>query len=118
MFFDSQAQTFVSTAPGNKTVLLEEYTGIYCQFCPDGHKVANSIADANPGKVHIINVHTGTYANPQSGDPNFKTPFGAALASAANVSGYPAGSINRSGSAMIDLYGQVLLLKNLANLHM
>ena len=98
--FESQAQTFVSTAPGNKTVLLEEYTGIYCQFCPDGHKVANSISAANPGKIHIINVHTGGYANPQSGDPNFTTPFGAALASAASVSGYPAGSINRSGSAM------------------
>ena len=29
------AQTIVSTSPENKNVILEEFTGIYCQFCPD-----------------------------------------------------------------------------------
>ena len=28
----SQAQTFVSTTPENKNVILEEFTGIYCQL--------------------------------------------------------------------------------------
>ena len=31
------AQTIVSTSPENKKIILEEYTGIHCTYCPDGH---------------------------------------------------------------------------------
>lgn len=55
--------TFVSTAPANKNVVLEEYTGINCGYCPDGHKIANQIAAANPGRVVLINIHQGGFAN-------------------------------------------------------
>ena len=93
-------QQNVSTTSENKNVVLEEFTGIYCGYCPDGHVVANGIQDNNPGDVMLINIHTGGYATPQGGDPDFQTSFGASLATAANVSGYPTGSINRVGSAM------------------
>ena len=36
----ASAQTFVSTTPENKNVILEEFTGISCGFCPDGHLIA------------------------------------------------------------------------------
>ncbi len=71
------AQTFVSTTPANKNVVLEEYTGINCTYCPDGHKRANQFADANPGRVVLINIHQGSFAN---GTPNYKTQWGDALA--------------------------------------
>ena len=29
------AQTIVSTDPEDKKVVLEEYTGIHCGYCPD-----------------------------------------------------------------------------------
>ena len=32
----SYSQTFVSTTAENKNVILEEFTGISCGFCPDG----------------------------------------------------------------------------------
>ena len=71
------AQTsFVSTSPENKNVVLEDFTGIYCPNCPDGHLKAQDIYDANPGDVVLINIHTGSYANPNSGDPDFRTQFG------------------------------------------
>ena len=38
-------QTFVSTTPENKNVVLEEFTGIYCGFCPDGHVIGQGIHD-------------------------------------------------------------------------
>jgi hypothetical protein len=42
------AQTIVSTSPENKKIILEEYTGIHCTYCPDGHEIAQSLKDANP----------------------------------------------------------------------
>ena len=89
------AQNFVSTTPENKNVILEEFTGIHCGYCPDGHLMAQNFHDANPGDVVLINIHTGSYANPSPGEPDFRTPFGAAIDGQASVSGYPAGTINR-----------------------
>ena len=90
------AQLPVSTAAENKNVIIEEYTGIACTYCPDGHRIANEIEKANTGNVFVVNIHTGSYAN---GTPDFKTDFGSSLASQAGVSGYPAGSVNRKGNA-------------------
>ena len=59
------AQTNVSTTPENKNVVLEEYTGISCPYCPDGHAVAEGIKNNNPGDVMLINIHTGSFATPQ-----------------------------------------------------
>jgi len=89
------AQNNVSTTPENKNAVLEEFTGIYCGYCPDGHKLAQQFHDANPSDVVLINVHAGSYADPNGGDPDFRTAFGAALASQSGVCGYPAGTINR-----------------------
>ena len=90
------AQTsFVSTSPENKNVVLEDFTGIYCGNCPDGHLKAQDIYDANPSDVVLINIHTGSYANPNSGDPDFRTQFGSAIAGQTNLAGYPAGTVNR-----------------------
>jgi hypothetical protein len=35
------AQTIVSTSPENKKIVLEEYTGIHCTYCPDGHELVH-----------------------------------------------------------------------------
>lgn len=89
------AQTIVSTTPENQKVILEEFTGINCQFCPDGHAIAQAIQDANPGNVFLVNIHTGGFANPNGSQPDFRTPFGAAIAAQSNLTGYPAGTVNR-----------------------
>jgi hypothetical protein len=91
----ASAQTFVSTTPSNRNAVLEEYTGIYCTFCPDGHKRAQQFHDANPNDVVLLNVHVGGYAAPTGNDPDFRTAFGTALDNAASPCGYPAGSVNR-----------------------
>jgi len=89
------SQTIVSTSPENKNVVLEEYTGIHCGYCPDGHFISQNIQNANPGDVYLVNIHVGGYANPGSGEPDFRTPFGTAFASEAGVAFYPSGSVNR-----------------------
>jgi len=102
------AQNFVSTNPENKNVVLEEFTGIYCVFCPDGHLKAQQLHDANPGDVVLINIHTGSYAVPSGNDPDFRTPFGAAIDGQATVSGYPAGTVNRHQFSMTQAGGTAM----------
>ena len=77
--FSTYAQTIVSTTQQNKKVILEEFTGVNCQYCPSGHAIANTIKNANPADVFLINIHVGTYATPGAGQPNFRTSFGTAI---------------------------------------
>jgi hypothetical protein len=86
----AQNEQFVSTEVSNKNVVLEEYTGINCGYCPDGHRIANEIAAAHPGRVFVINVHAGSYAA-----NTYTTQFGNALANQTNLDGYPSGTVNR-----------------------
>ncbi|MDR2084736.1 MAG: Omp28-related outer membrane protein [Bacteroidales bacterium] len=97
--FTITAQNYVSTDPSNKNVLLEEFTGVNCQYCPLGHLYANQYADANPGRFWAINIHTGGYAS--TSYPNFNTSDGATIASGFSIGGYPAGTLNRNGTATI-----------------
>lgn len=94
--FTFSQQTPVSQTPLNKNVVLEELTGINCQYCPDGHKRAKQIADANPGRVVLVNVHAGGYATPGAGQPDLRTTDGTALDNFFNPDGYPAGALQRT----------------------
>lgn len=67
--FAAKAQQYVSTEPANRNVIIEEFTGRNCGYCPDGHRIANEIMANNPGRVWAINVHAGGYA--PTSYPNF-----------------------------------------------
>ena len=94
-FYSTKAQTLVSTQIQNRNVVLEEYTGINCQYCPDGHALSQALSDANPNRVVLVNVHQGSYSIPTGGQPDYRTIFGDPLASQAAINGYPAGTVNR-----------------------
>lgn len=93
--FVISAQTIVSTSPQNKNVILEQYTGINCGFCPQGTTIANQIYNANPTRVVIIAIHAGNYSNPSAGQPDFRTSFGTGLMGQTSLTGFPAGTVNR-----------------------
>ncbi len=86
----AQGEQFVPTTVSNKNVVLEEYTGINCGYCPDGHKIANQIAAAHPGRVIVVNIHAGGYAA-----NTYTTTSGNTLRSTFNVSSFPSGTVNR-----------------------
>ncbi len=89
------SQTIVSTSPENKKVVLEEFTGIHCVYCPQGHAIAQAIQDNNPDDAFLINIHVSSFAVPSAGEPDFRTPFGSAIANQSGLVGYPAGTVNR-----------------------
>ena len=95
--FAQITDTIVSTTPSNRNVLLEEYTGVNCTWCPDGHRMANELKATNPDRICLINIHQGSFAA-----NTYTTQFGNALANQTNLEGYPSGTINRhvfSGSS-------------------
>ena len=89
------AQTIVSTTPENRKVILEEFTGINCTFCPDGHAIAQALQDGNPGNIFLVNIHSGSFANPSGSQPDFRTQWGQAIDNQSGLAGYPAGTVNR-----------------------
>lgn len=91
-------QTIVSTQSENKKVIMEEFTGINCVYCPQGHAIAKQIQDSSPGNVFLINVHQGGFATPSGSQPDFRTPFGNAIVNqsySGSGFGYPSGTVNR-----------------------
>ena len=91
----SYGQTIVSTEPQNKKAILEEFTGLNCVYCPEGHAVAEQILNNNPGNAFAINIHSGGYAIPSGSQPDFRTQWGAAIDGQAGIAGYPAATVNR-----------------------
>ncbi len=96
LFANASAQGIPApTTIKKKKVLLELYSGIHCQFCPTGDRVAKELAEANPGKVIIFDIQAGIYAAPYPGEPDYRTPFGDGLEALIDLTGYPAGVVNR-----------------------
>lgn len=98
--FTVKAQQYVSTEPANRNVILEEFTGRGCGYCTDGHRIANQIMAANPGRVWAINIHAGGYA--QTSYPNMITTDGNTIHGGFSISGYPSGVVNRTTASAID----------------
>ena len=79
-----------STTPSNRVAVLEDFTGVRCGYCTDGHDRAKAILDANPGKFIIIATNAGSYAAPSNGWADFTTVQGNAINAQAKPAGYPA----------------------------
>ena len=92
--FSLKAQQYVSTTPSNRNVILEEFTGRNCGYCPDGHVIANQIAAANPGRFWAMNIHAGGFS--PTSFPNLNTPDGLTINNGFGISSYPNGVVNRT----------------------
>lgn len=95
---NAQEPQFVSTEQKGRNVIIEEFTGRNCGFCPDGHVYAKKITDANPGRVWAVNVHCGPYS--PSSYPNLNTSAGATILNGLDGGmGFPCGVVNRTTKA-------------------
>lgn len=85
----------VTTDVTTKNILLEEFTGIHCGYCPQGHAIASTLRKASP-KAYVVAIHAGYYSEPGNDEPDFRTSEGTEINDAFGVSGYPSGMVNRS----------------------
>jgi hypothetical protein len=98
------AQSIVYTGPGNKHVVLEEFTGIKCVNCPSAHTLVESLTASNPDNLHVITYSptNSSYTNPSgTSGTDFRRSFPdafytASYCSPGNGSRFmPSGFINR-----------------------
>ena len=89
-----KAQNLVSTDPYKRNAVIEEYTGIKCPNCPDGHRIANELAAEYQDRLFVLNIHAGGYAADASID--FRTEDGNIIGAKANS--FPSGNVNRAAN--------------------
>ena len=73
-----------------KKAILEEFTGEWCGYCPDGAAIIRQIESNHPDMFYAISYHIG--------DP-FEVSDGAYYDGVFNNYGYPGGVVNRVGMA-------------------
>lgn len=95
--FTVRAQQYVSTEPANRNVVIEEFTGRNCGYCPIGHRITHELMEAHPGRVWAINIHC-TGLSPQN-YPNLNVTKGHTIANAFNFDGIPMGMVNRHSNS-------------------
>ncbi|MDR0618504.1 MAG: Omp28-related outer membrane protein [Bacteroidales bacterium] len=90
-----KGQVNVSIVPEQKSVLLEVFTGIKCGNCADGDAMAEALQNKSfLGKFFVISYHTGYYAVPSTGQPDYRNDYAVALDSM-GAGAYPHGAISR-----------------------
>lgn len=93
--------TVVEFAPKHRS-LVEDYTGTWCGYCPQGYVAMESLARDYPGEALGIAYHNG---DPMAVN-GFKAPF--------SPSGYPTVTINRGNavSAFVSVPGNAVKASN------
>ena len=83
---------------GLVVVLLEDYTGVKCNNCPEAGALALQLQEQNEGHLVVLGVHPRTaLQNPAGGFPDFRTDDGNIWNSEFQITGYPSGLVNRTG---------------------
>lgn len=68
---------FSANTNTNRNILLEDYTGHKCVYCPAAADIGEAIETANPGRVFVASIHTspGGTGPFQETDANFPYDF-------------------------------------------
>lgn len=80
----------------NRKAVVEEFTAYKCGNCPAGHEALVNTAQAvGESNLIVIAYHYGSLANPNAGDPDYRTNEGTSLGSFFSIIGTPQGPVNR-----------------------
>jgi thiol-disulfide isomerase/thioredoxin len=108
----------VSTTIQPKSILLEEFTGIYCGNCPAGHEIANNLLNANEN-AYVVAIHSGFFAIPGGDAPDYRISEGEIIDNelGASIFGYPSGAINRHHFNNEMILGRLDWIKSAKTIH-
>src|SRR5690242_8018326 len=73
-------QNLASSTPQNRATVVENFTGVRCQYCPGADKNIKDLETSDGDRFLDLDIHQGIYANPSGTWPNFTTSFGDNLA--------------------------------------
>ncbi len=94
-FWSLTAQSLVATDPLPRNVVVEKFSGLRCGYCPRADDLAQELKDTYPNRIVVVNIHQGSFAEPQGDEPDYRTIWGDSIAELAGVYAYPMGTINR-----------------------
>lgn len=104
---DATVIVIIANSQAVKKVLLFDFTGHQCQFCPRGARIATSLHAIYGEQLVVMAVHCGSFSNVNATGMytyDFRTPEGNQLCSDFGISNFPNGSINfitKNGSILI-----------------
>ncbi len=107
--------SYVESSPSMRKILVEEFTGHLCTFCPDGAREIERLDSIYGDQIIPLSIHAGSFANvPANGagfdangdgtkdfTTNFKTPDGDDYYTTFGVSSNPAATVSRLNNANI-----------------
>jgi hypothetical protein len=73
----AQSVTGVPTTPQNKIAMMEEFTGVRCTYCPDGHTVLIGLEQSYPDQVYWVSFHPNSsgLTAPYGADPDLRRTY-------------------------------------------
>jgi hypothetical protein len=108
VFYEYEYPTFEENTNTLRNVVIADYTGHQCPFCPPAATIAEEIADENPGRVFIATIHAsaenggaGSFQKVTEEFPrDFMNPQGLEMASdffnlGVGFGGNPRGNVSR-----------------------
>jgi hypothetical protein len=100
--------TFTENTNTNRNILLEDYTGHTCVFCPAAATVAAQLETDNPGRLFVASIHASPTATGISSFQELEPPtfvhdftnpqglaYGIFFANGFGFTGNPRGTVNR-----------------------
>ena len=105
--------TFLPNSNVNRNVLIEDFTGHKCVFCPAAADLAHALHEANPSRVFTASIHAGPTGigdfqviDPPNYPTNFTNIEGVAIGLYFGINdggfvGNPRGAINRINNGVI-----------------
>lgn len=85
-----------------RRILIEEFTGQLCTFCPDGAREIERLIEVYGTQIIPVSIHAGSFAEPGNGAWNdFTTTAGDIYLATFGVSSYPAAAVSRINTAEI-----------------
>lgn len=82
-------------APDVKKVLLEDFTGVRCTNCPQGHSLAKNLETQHPGQIVAVACHSDFLASPYSGFPDLRSTAANELSAIFSPPAKPSALIDR-----------------------
>ncbi|MBL4592832.1 MAG: Omp28 family outer membrane lipoprotein [Flavobacteriales bacterium] len=103
---------YVVSTPGMRKILIEEFTGHLCTFCPDGSREIERLDSIYGNQLIPMSIHAGGFADPLTGTDingdlafdyttDFRTTPGTSYYSTFGVASNPAATVSRINSASI-----------------
>ncbi len=88
---------FIQVPLTNKVVLIEEFTGVQCTFCPAGARKISGYLKAYPENVVAVAMHVSGFSTPYPGDPSLKVDEAQTFYENLGSAGLPQALIDREG---------------------